>query len=70
MKCNHNPVFSLFMTYHRVCDNRNTTRAISEALIAYPDKASVSPTGISENFVVPVVQLHVLMILVPCCAAL
>ena len=36
---NHNPVLSSFMTYHRVCNNRNTTGATCGAGTAYPSRA-------------------------------
>ena len=34
--CNHNPVFSSFMTYHRVCNKCNTTGVACGAGTAYP----------------------------------
>ena len=37
---NHNPVLSLFMTYHRVYNMSNTTCATSGAGTVYPSRAS------------------------------
>jgi hypothetical protein len=36
---NHNPIISLFVTYHCVCNNGNTTDAICEAGTAYHSRA-------------------------------
>ena len=37
--CNHNPILSSFMTYHRVCDKSNMTGATYGAWTAYPSCA-------------------------------
>ena len=39
----HNPVFSSFMTYYRVCKKSSTTGVTSGAETAYPSGATDSP---------------------------
>ena len=44
---NHNPVLSSFMTYHRVCNESNTTGAYRGTGTAYPSGAHEFTTGFS-----------------------
>ena len=56
--CNHNPVFSSFMTYHRVCNKCNTTGVACGAGTAYPSKSNQVHSGFSWGSCCPIFNLQ------------